>query len=50
MDDIIKILLDPTDLHLLGGALYAQTRLSTETNEALEAMSMVALTAGEDPS
>jgi hypothetical protein len=50
MDDILGMLLDPTDLHLVGGALFAQTHLSVESNEALEAISMVALTAGEDPS
>jgi hypothetical protein len=49
MDDILGMLLDPTDLHLVGGALFAQTHLSVESNEALEAISMVALTAGDDP-
>lgn len=43
------MLLDGSNMNLVGGALFAQSKLSTESNEALEAMANLQWSAKGDP-
>eukprot|EP00038_Savillea_parva_P015395 m.13814 g.13814 ORF g.13814 m.13814 type:complete len:485 (+) comp3090_c0_seq1:220-1674(+) len=50
VDEILGVLLNGEDLHLVGGALYAQSRLSDESNDSLESLAMLTWAGGNDPS